>query len=884
MIWNLNGDWKCELPGGKIIDIQVPGCWDRYVEEKDIADRVRLVKTFQIPDLPKEHFRLFFGGVSYYCRVFLNGAELGVHEGMWDGFSMDADGAAAEGENRLTVDVWKPGYHEGDRFPLRQVLSGFIPDVLCTFGGIWDAVRLESARHFFVEGHYAQGDERGDGKLTLRLIHTKSKRPVQVTGRILDPYGAPAAEICHICVQEETEIGFHVETPLLWSPGTPCLYRYDLLLSDGETQLELENTFGFRTIRGEKSRVLMNGTPIYPRGILHWGCYEEITPAPGADVIRDEIRKVQRYGFNMIKHCLYIPREAYFRLADESGMLLWVELPLWLPEESPWLEERIRREFPRLIRQIAGHPCVAFLSLGCELDDKVGEALLEEMYGLAREILGIPVRDNSGSGECYGGLAVDHADFSDYHFYGDIQNMEPILEAFTPVWKQDRPWLFGEFCDSDTLRDLREVRERSRVKHFFWELQDEARNPICRLKPDFFLGKHDVMMEKSGIRKEFPLLKALSYDHAMVHRKVTLEQTRSFPIIGGYNITSLRDVTIAASGLFDDFMEEKFDPEILGRFNGDVVLLPAWDLTRIWINADRIMPRERYGFFGGEIYGLHVLLSNYGGCRLAGGVVRWELQGTCGEILHKGRKEGRDVDNGTVGELCYLTFPLPRVREPKTCILQAAFACGDTQTVNSWPIFLYPCPEKSDIDLGLYDPLHVFRTVEKYYPRVEETDGREGLNRYEILFCSLLTPEIFTYIKAGGKAVYVQRQEGALPVHFVAFWREGMIRQCDHPMLEGLLRESWMDDLRYFGSSTDTAFADEEDDRFDYRRPILRRYDCREWRADDYLCELGCGKGTIIATTLRLEGGMGKEPLFLENNRFGRWLLDRAVHYLLENC
>ena len=71
-------------------------------------------------------------------------------------------------------------------------------------------------------------------------------------------------------------------------------------------------------------------------------------------------------------------------------------------------------------------------SLGCELDDKVGGAVLEEIYRLAKRELNCLVRDNSGSGECYGGLAVDYADFSDYHFYGELQNMENLMENFTP--------------------------------------------------------------------------------------------------------------------------------------------------------------------------------------------------------------------------------------------------------------------------------------------------------------------------------------------------------------------------------------------------------------------------------------------------------------------
>lgn len=882
MLLDLNGNWSCEFTDGRVLEVQVPGCWDTYVEEKDIGDRVRFRKSFLIQDLPQEQFRLSFGGVSYYCEVSLNGTFLGAHEGMWDHFSLDATEAVAEGENRLVVDVWKPGYHETDRFPLREVLSGFIPDVLCTFGGIWDKVRLESSSGFFVDRHYAGGDREGNVTLALGLTLGREARPVHVTGALLDPYGSQVAEIDSILTKAETAIPVQVEAPALWTPANPVLYRYRLTLSDGREQVELEKAFGFREIRGEESRLLLNEEPVYPRGILHWGYYDEIVPAPGADVIRNEITRVKGYGFNMIKHCLYIPREEYFDLADEMGMLLWVELPLWLPDKTPQLEERIRREFPRLLRQIAGHPSVVLLSLGCELDDKVEDDVLKEMYQLAKDTLGILVRDNSGSGECYGGLAVDYADFSDYHFYGELQNMEPILEAFTPVWKQNRPWMFGEFCDSDTMRDLQILREKKGVERFPWELGDEVRNPICILKPDFFLDKHDARMEESGIRKEFQIIQELSCNHTMVHRKVTLEQARSFPAIGGYNITSIRDVPIATSGLFDDLMGDKFDPCLLRRSNEDVVLLPAWDLTRIWINSDRIMPRERYGFFGGEAYGLHLLVSNYGGARLEKPVVSWELQEASGQAVRSGREEGNSIGNGTVGELCYLHFNLPSVTEPKTCILQAELVCGETKVINSWPVFLYPRPEAVDLTLGLYDPLHIFKTLEKIYPHIENTDGRDGLDRYPVLFCSMLTPEILKYVRAGGKVFYVQRQEGALPIHPVAFWREGMIRHFDHPILEGLSYDCWMDDLRYFGSTTDSAFADVEDERFETRRPIVRRYDCREWRADDYVVELGCGSGTIIATTLRLEGGMGKEPLFLENNRFGRWLLSQSLDYLLK--
>ena len=157
-------------------------------------------------------------------------------------------------------------------------------------------------------------------------------------------------------------------------------------------------------------------------------------------------------------------------------------IPLCLPDATAELELRIRREFPAILRQIAGHPSVVMISLGCELDDKVSSGILEEMYHLAKQMSNALVRDNSGSGECYGGLSVDYADFFDYHFYGDLQNMENLMETFTPVWRSYRPWVYGEFCDSDTMRDLQEVRQKKGVQRLCWEQNDPVKNPISILK------------------------------------------------------------------------------------------------------------------------------------------------------------------------------------------------------------------------------------------------------------------------------------------------------------------------------------------------------------------------------------------------------------------
>ena len=140
---DLNGEWEARMSDGEMRTVPVPGCFDRGLGRWDEARPVRYRRTFRLEK--REPAELFFSGVSYACEISLNGVSLGGHEGLWDGFWVDTRDALREGENELTVVVTKPGYDSNDAYPLRQVLSGFIPDVLATFGGLWDDVALETA-------------------------------------------------------------------------------------------------------------------------------------------------------------------------------------------------------------------------------------------------------------------------------------------------------------------------------------------------------------------------------------------------------------------------------------------------------------------------------------------------------------------------------------------------------------------------------------------------------------------------------------------------------------------------------------------------------------------------------------------------------------------
>lgn len=881
---SLNGLWDCQLMDGSHCACEVPGCYDGYTQQKDSGAPVWFTRSVTLPDLEYERYFLRFGAVSYYCELYVNDALAGAHEGMWDSFRIDVTKFLRPGENQFKLMVQKPGYRQEDRFRVREVLSGFIPDVLCTFGGMWDDVSLECCNALVVHTHSVTASIDGSLDFHIRTEAWGNAERVKVTGEILAPDGSLAAKVAQCLpiepgVSQVLHVPAKLEHPVLWEMDAPNLYTYRLELTIGAEKTFLSKRFGIREIKAQGSKLLLNGRPIFARGVLHWGYYDDaIIPNPDRKTIQAEIDAVKAHGFNMIKHCLYVPREEYFELADENGVLLWVELPLWLPDVTPQLPERIQREYPLILEQIAGHASVIMLSLGCELDARVDSSILEEMYHLAKRSSSALVRDNSGSGECYDGLPVDFADFFDYHFYADLQNMEPLMEAFTPSWRNYRPWLFGEFCDSDTMRDLRPLRAAKNGDKLMWELADPVQNPISSLKPDFRMPLYDQRMEENGIFQDYDEISKLSLDHAMVHRKVNLEYVRSFAELAGYNITVMRDVPIATSGIFDDRMQPKFDAEQFKTFNSDIVLAPAWDLTRIWLNADRLKNKERYNFFGGEYYGLHVLLSNYSKHPLIQPSLDWQLR-EGGQVVAQGSfEQDGTYANGEVSELGYIGLHLPQTDRPKTMLLTVQMRCGEQRAANQWPVFLYPRPEQFSAKIGLYDPAGALRGIDSLCAPSLLEDEREVAN-VDVVLTTRLTPSIRRFIERGGKALFLQRGEGYLPSQPVAFWREGMVRCYPHPVLKGLERQTWMDDLRFFSLSTDTALQTSAFGELGITdaRPIIRRYDCREWLATDYMVDCRLGKGRLIATTLRFEGGMGKQPMFVDGNCFGVWLLHQAI-------
>lgn len=111
----------------------VPHAWHREVDVRWEGPAV--YRT--IVDVP-EAGGLLFEGVSYRAEVRVDGAVASNHEGIWDAFWVDLTPWVGK---RVPVEVivTKNG---GSTYPVREVLSGFLPFVFHTFGGIFRPVEF----------------------------------------------------------------------------------------------------------------------------------------------------------------------------------------------------------------------------------------------------------------------------------------------------------------------------------------------------------------------------------------------------------------------------------------------------------------------------------------------------------------------------------------------------------------------------------------------------------------------------------------------------------------------------------------------------------------------------------------------------------------------
>lgn len=885
---SLSGEWQFRAgEQGGWLPLAVPGCWESLGIPHDWEGPGWYRKIVEIPlawrTRGNERLWLRFGAVSYACQVQVNGIEVGTHRGAWDAFVLEITETVRDMPTaEILVRVVKPG---GPTYPTNQTASGFLPYVWgFLFGGIWQEVTLERT------GPERLPDFPPPPRQPDRYL------PVGVTQEFDPPFPAPDASRPR-----------GRQHPAEWSPEKPRLMT---VRTHCHVENELSDERIVRTAEKQafpySSQIYLNNQVIYPRMALSWGWYPETLHCnPPVETMRVELQKLQQLGYNGVKCCLWVPPPAYLDLCDELGMLVWMELPLWLPQMNAEQWEQIYREYEAIVTQLAHHPCIVIWSLGCELSSACPTDFMKRLYEQVRlRTSNALLRDNSGGGECYGGALIENADYYDYHFYCDLPFLRSTFDYFLPRTLPVQPWLFGEFCDADACRDLPALQAAHGGALPWWAVDDPARNPKGA-RWDMHITGQWKALEQNGLFSRLEELKAGQRRQTLLHRKFTVELVRTYEEMSGYVITGLRDTPISTAGMFDDFGAFRYTPEEFTRFNADTVLLLSWHRRRNWVaggdrpsyvdvwtrdSGETILPRLGISHYGKT---LQVLSGKWELLDADGGQIAVQGLTTSPHAFYRGQIAAQEntllptIDRGYLGPLTETPFELPQVSQMTRLLLRATLRLRGKRTVqNEWPLWVVPHTEWQELPAwAAFDPDERLKGLERHGAVWTSLSPTEiaGLPIEAKLVASRWTAEIAAFIRRGGHAFVFVDRGGGLPTEDCPFWREAMKLFEPHPLWTLFPHEGFTD-LNFYGLGPDCAlqpaavaalFPDAD------LHPLLRRVDARTCAVTDYLTEARFASGgRLLLSTLRPQGGLGDQPDGLLRHTAGRYLLASILQTL----
>ncbi|MCX6917056.1 MAG: hypothetical protein NT167_29135, partial [Verrucomicrobia bacterium] len=307
---------------------------------------------------------------AYGSRVLLNGVLLGEHlpsftPGYFDGrLALRGKG----GENELivrvgaTAEALPPTVASGWDYEKIRYIPGIFDSVELILSGTPNIVRVQVVPEIASQTIRVQAVMRNAGpkvsaQLRFKVREARSGRPA----------GEGHSE--QITLDGNAEQVVEVRIPIrhcrMWSPEDPFLY--ELEASTGVDTLRTR--FGMREFRLDHAtgRAMLNGRPYFLRGsnVTIYRFFEDPQCADHPwreDWVRHLHRQFKRMHWNALRYCIGFPPEMWYRIADEEGILIQDEFPIWGGGPKVWPPEltsrQLIREYTEWMQERWNHPCV----------------------------------------------------------------------------------------------------------------------------------------------------------------------------------------------------------------------------------------------------------------------------------------------------------------------------------------------------------------------------------------------------------------------------------------------------------------------------------------------------------------------------------------------
>jgi beta-glucuronidase len=359
--------WPSTLPDNTTT-VELPHTWNRTGPDYEYLGIGWYFRRFELPKLPADAIvQLHFGAAFYKSRVWINGVEVGSHEGGYSQHSFDISKHVRE-RNTIAVSV--------DNRPGMYTIPGFgargAPDAWYdwwAYGGLVRDVWINVHGPVRVANQFIRSKIDGQRATVSNRVTFVSTVRRQVTLRSI--VTAPGGEIVATHNQAlelatgKNEASFSVALDNIrrWDLDHPNLYRMTVALLDGEQMLDNgSEVFGLRTIEIRDRHLLLNGQRVRLSGMTRHtdSPWEGLAESPGT--LRHDWEDMKSLNMTLTRPVHYAPGTRAADFADLRGILLIPEIPIWQASEqqmsNPQYVALAKQQMRELIEQYGNHPSV----------------------------------------------------------------------------------------------------------------------------------------------------------------------------------------------------------------------------------------------------------------------------------------------------------------------------------------------------------------------------------------------------------------------------------------------------------------------------------------------------------------------------------------------
>jgi beta-glucuronidase len=316
---------------------------------------------------PDNRVFVYFGAANYETDVYLNGKKLGKHVGGFTPFNFEITSLLRNEDNFLIVKVDNKRRMEG------------VPTLNTdwwNYGGITRDVKIVEVPATFILDyavHLKKGSKQ-EIEGFVRLDGNNKNQNVRIEIPELD---FSKEFICN--ENGYTEINMVPDKLDLWSPSNPKLYQVNIICQTDR----ITEPIGFRSIETAGTEILLNGKPVFLRGI----CMHEENALRGGRAYSKEdaqllLNWAKELNCNYVRLAHYPHNEYMARLADEMGIMVWEEIPVYwtIMFDNPATFDNAKQQLTGLIRRDKNRASVIIWSMANETP--VGKTRNDFLKGL----------------------------------------------------------------------------------------------------------------------------------------------------------------------------------------------------------------------------------------------------------------------------------------------------------------------------------------------------------------------------------------------------------------------------------------------------------------------------------------------------------------------